>query len=354
MSIRLAASPTARPSVKVAAKKPFLQASPWIRAVGGQVRQRRWASKVLPSLGNVEVVVQAVLGGGLGHGGQHLLRAFCTGAQLLAEPGGVVGAGVVLGRRVELVGVPGHGDLVAMVEPVQRGLEAALADVAPRADDVGPDIDVHTVVNGRAAGCIPGGGGPTGRCGEPARGSHRVSFGAACGTPARGCRSRPPASAPTSEYVEGIALLMAAGKLNQAKSKARSAAYTAFGHLPPRIRRGLVGVVAPSFTVGALAVVHDGDRFLFVTQLHRPGLSLPGGLLKKGEEPRSALARELSEELGLDSSGFAATPDTAHVDAGKKRVDLIFFLDADRSTLTPKVGLPRSCPSNGVPSTTPR
>ena len=132
--------------------------------------------------------------------------------------------------------------------------------------------------------------------------------------------------------------MMAASTLSKTKSKARGAAYTVFGHLPPRVRRGLVGVVTPSFTVGALAVIHDNGRILFVTQLHRPGLSLPGGLLKKGEASRAALARELSEELGIDTAGFAATPDTAHVDAGKKRVDLIFFLAADRSTLKPAVG----------------
>ena len=121
------------------------------------------------------------------------------------------------------------------------------------------------------------------------------------------------------------------------RSRLRQVAYSAFGHLPPRLRRSIVGVVAPSFTVGALAVIHDGDLVLFVRQLHRPGLALPGGLLKKGEPARRALVRELSEELGADDAGFAATPDTAHVDPGKTRVDLIFFRAADRSgiSLTP-------------------
>ncbi len=122
------------------------------------------------------------------------------------------------------------------------------------------------------------------------------------------------------------------------KSRARVVAYGAFGRLPPRLRRALVGVLAPSFTVGALAVIHDGGDVLFVTQLHRPGLSLPGGLLKKREAPRTALARELSEELGVELSGFAATADTAHVDPEKSRVDLIFFLPVDRATLSPQVG----------------
>ncbi len=131
---------------------------------------------------------------------------------------------------------------------------------------------------------------------------------------------------------------MAANKLGQAKSKARDIAYTLFGHLPPRVRRAVVGVISPSFTLGSLAVMHDSGRVLFVTQQHRPGLSLPGGLLKKGEAPRAALARELAEELGIDTTGFAATPDTAHVDADKKRVDLVFLLEVDRRTLTPTVG----------------
>jgi hypothetical protein len=33
--------------------------------------------------------------------------------------------------------------LVAILEPRERLLEAPLADVAPRTDDVGPDIDAH-------------------------------------------------------------------------------------------------------------------------------------------------------------------------------------------------------------------
>lgn len=127
---------------------------------------------------------------------------------------------------------------------------------------------------------------------------------------------------------------MAAGSL---RSRARHTAYSVFGHLPPRLRRGIVGVLTPSFTVGAVAVVQDGDLVLFVRQLHRAGLALPGGLLKKGEPARAALVRELTEELGADWSGIGLVPDTAHVDPGRTRVDLIFFLGADRSSfdLTP-------------------
>ena len=116
----------------------------------------------------------------------------------------------------------------------------------------------------------------------------------------------------------------------------RRVAYRAFGALPPRVRRGIVALVAPSFTVGALAVLHDGGNFLFVTQLHRPGLALPGGLLKKGEQPRPALDRELAEELGLRGVDFADAPDTAHVDAAKTRVDLLFFAAVDRAAISPR------------------
>ena len=132
---------------------------------------------------------------------------------------------------------------------------------------------------------------------------------------------------------------MAAGKLNQAKSKARSAAYTAFGHLPPRIRRGLVGVVAPSFTVGALAVVHDAvTGFCSSRSCTARACRCPGAVEERRGTTVGAGTRVVRGVGSPASSGFAATPDTAHVDAGKKRVDLIFFLDADRSTLTPKVG----------------
>lgn len=123
---------------------------------------------------------------------------------------------------------------------------------------------------------------------------------------------------------------MTANVVRRAKSTLRLTAHRAFGRLPPRVRRGVVGVIAPSFTVGALAVIHDGNHLLFVRELHRPGLVLPGGLLKRGEPARTALARELLEEIGIDAEGLAPAPDTAHIDPAKKRVDLIWFLPVAR------------------------
>ena len=131
---------------------------------------------------------------------------------------------------------------------------------------------------------------------------------------------------------------IAADSSTSVRRRARRIAYQVFGRLPPRVRRGVVGVITPSFTVGALAVLHDGTDILFVTQLHRPGLSLPGGLLKRGEQARSALTRELAEELGLRGMAFADAPDTAHVDPGKTRVDLLFIAEVDRSSVTPMPG----------------
>ena len=44
---------------------------------------------------------------------------------------------------VELETAPHDFHVLAMLESPERALEAALADVAPRADDVGPDLYLH-------------------------------------------------------------------------------------------------------------------------------------------------------------------------------------------------------------------
>src|SRR5690606_27487031 len=52
--------------------------------------------------------------------------------------------GARAGRSVgcQLVGTPGHVDTITVFVAVERGSEASLADVAPRAGDVGPHLDV--------------------------------------------------------------------------------------------------------------------------------------------------------------------------------------------------------------------
>ncbi|GGL88012.1 NUDIX hydrolase [Nakamurella endophytica] len=125
----------------------------------------------------------------------------------------------------------------------------------------------------------------------------------------------------------------------RATATARRAAHRAFGLLPPRVRRAVVGVVTPSFTVGALAVVHDGPRILFVTQAHRSGFALPGGLLGRREAARAALLRELREEIGwTDPTGVAPSPDTAHIDPLRRRVDLVWLLPRPAGSVTVQHG----------------
>jgi 8-oxo-dGTP pyrophosphatase MutT (NUDIX family) len=74
-----------------------------------------------------------------------------------------------------------------------------------------------------------------------------------------------------------------------------------FGRLPPRLRRYLVRWWAPSYTVGAICVVHDDrERVLLVRHVYRRHWGAPGGLLDRGEHPAAAAVREVREEVGLD------------------------------------------------------
>lgn len=73
-----------------------------------------------------------------------------------------------------------------------------------------------------------------------------------------------------------------------------------FGRLPRGLRRLLIRLWVPAYTVGALAVVVDDDRVLLARHAYRAGWSAPGGLLGRGEQPDRAAVREVQEEVGLD------------------------------------------------------
>ena len=49
----------------------------------------------------------------------------------------------------------------------------------------------------------------------------------------------------------------------------------------------------------AVAVWHDG-KLLKVRHSYRRGWSLPGGVVRRGEDPRFAACREVREEVGLN------------------------------------------------------
>ncbi len=54
-------------------------------------------------------------------------------------------AGALLRRAwIELEATPSHIDLIPVLELLESGFEATLADVAPRARDVRPDLDIHS------------------------------------------------------------------------------------------------------------------------------------------------------------------------------------------------------------------
>src|SRR5580765_3394690 len=115
---------------------------------------------------------------------------------------------------------------------------------------------------------------------------------------------------------------------------ARRGALRIYRRLPTLGRRWVVRTIAPSFTVGAMAIIEraDGSR-LFVRHVYRTHWGVPGGLLERGETPELAVAREVFEEVGLRIQ-LLGEPAVV-VDAEPQRVDIVFRarpIDGDEVT----------------------
>jgi 8-oxo-dGTP diphosphatase len=96
-----------------------------------------------------------------------------------------------------------------------------------------------------------------------------------------------------------------------------------YRRLPVVARRRVVRTLTPGFTVGAICFVERPDGALLLVRLsYRNRWGVPGGLLKRGEEPADAARREVREETGLDVV-LLGEPAVV-VDAEARRVDVVF------------------------------
>ena len=96
-----------------------------------------------------------------------------------------------------------------------------------------------------------------------------------------------------------------------------------YRRLPTRVRRWIVRGIAPTYSVGAICLVERADgRVLLVRQVYRDGWGLPGGLLRRREDPGDGARREVMEEVGLaiDLVGAPAVV----VAPGPQRIDVIY------------------------------
>jgi hypothetical protein len=93
----------------------------------------------------LEVERQAVRGGDADHALDHVLGLRDAAAVLAGEPLRVrLLVSDRRGSRIELERAPGHDDLVPVGKLGEGRLEPALADVAPWARDVGPDLNLES------------------------------------------------------------------------------------------------------------------------------------------------------------------------------------------------------------------
>ena len=113
--------------------------------------------------------------------------------------------------------------------------------------------------------------------------------------------------------------------LRVVRRKAYTAALLAFRGLPPVVRRFLVRMGTPGYTVGGVCAISHNGEVLFLRQLHRIGWSLPGGLLDRGETPAQGVVREIAEETGLVVELGEPVATEVHPDV--LRVDVVFRME---------------------------
>jgi 8-oxo-dGTP diphosphatase len=124
----------------------------------------------------------------------------------------------------------------------------------------------------------------------------------------------------------------------------RGFAYQTFYSMPGPIRQAVARLVAPSYLVGAVAVIHDAEasgagRLLLLRQATKQSWSLPAGLLKKREAPADGAARELFEETGvrISPADLTAGQPNALIHHTMGVVDTVWFGSVPASTATLRV-----------------
>ena len=93
----------------------------------------------------------------------------------------------------------------------------------------------------------------------------------------------------------------------------------AYRRLSPRWQLRAVRLGTPNFSVGAMVFLTDnGGRVLLVRPTYREGWLPPGGFLGRGEDAKTALRREMQEELALDVE--AEAPHRVYLDVERQGV----------------------------------
>ncbi len=112
--------------------------------------------------------------------------------------------------------------------------------------------------------------------------------------------------------------------LTTARLTAHRGALKVFGALPRRVRRALVRLGSPKFTVGAICIVQrEDDSVLLVRHSYYRSWGTPGGLAKRHERPELAAVRETLEEVGLRVE-LVGEP-VVVVEPVPHRVDVVFL-----------------------------
>src|SRR5439155_26183079 len=114
-----------------------------LAVVRGREVQQTMGVEGVGAADRLEAEVEPLAGRDVRHLVVHRTRLVHGHAVLLGEVDGAVALALARSGGVELEAAPRHADVVAVRERRQGTLEPALADVAPGAGDVRPDLDVH-------------------------------------------------------------------------------------------------------------------------------------------------------------------------------------------------------------------
>lgn len=130
--------------------------------------------------------------------------------------------------------------------------------------------------------------------------------------------------------------------------------YRLWARLPVWLRRRIVRIGMPSYTLGSICVIEHEGAVLLVRLSYRRAWGLPGGLLERGEGPAAAAVRETAEEVGIPVE-ILGRP-TIVVDPEARRGDIVFRArpaagvdSADVRSTSPEIVEARWFPLDGLP-----